>query len=699
MAATPTAPPQPQPQAAGPVPPTNPPPPPPEQESVSGLVAAWSWDELKKRGQRFRHTLPAHATVPAVWGGGILLHALDVPGWQVAAGAVGAYGVTALVRTLIPKLRERLASRWWWAAAGSWLALAAEVGADGWMQTLMFTGAGLAIIPRIYRHRTRISLPNRPKRQALAASAPAAPAPQAEQPDPYVLRWDATTGKKNRGALPGSKLTNRTPFEYGGARGVHYRLQLDGHITSEAIAAREKVCGDFGRTIDGIQIEEPDDQVLNAAEVTFLDRLAVEDVQWWTQPGLDMDTGIWRIGPFADGRGDAALQLWEVGSGPLPVTIIGAQRTGKSTLLRSAACEFKGKPIRLLYGDPQNGQSCPELLPYLPKNGVGLGLDGIKVLVEHVHAEMQRRSRLLSTVEWIDRHGNKRRGVQSYDRPGAHDLDMLVLALDEYHKIVRDPDVAAMVYDILAEGSKCGIVPWIIDQNAYVDSFGGGDMLGLLNAGNVILLRNGSPFIAQQTIGQYMDVYPHMIKLTFPGGGHTKGCGYVKGATMRPVMMRIRDVDNLHAVLGGEPPAPIKWLPADPADAEAAASASSAAGVGLDTGSAHGHADDLADLDDAELPDLPQLGDDAAGLLDDPTDIGKLINFVQLTPGELAVAESAILPLLDGADQGLTITDLELATQMQPMAVLVAVRSLEGKGEVTPVDEKGTRYLRVRKAS
>ncbi|WP_188186820.1 hypothetical protein [Nonomuraea sp. SYSU D8015] len=690
MAATPTAPPQPQ---AGPVPPTSPPPPQPEQESVSGLAAAtastWNLRELKNRAHRFRHTWPAHATVPAIWGGGILLHALDVPGWQVAAGGAAAYGVTALVRTLLPKLRTRLASRLWWAAAGAWLTLAAEAGADGWMQTLMFAGAGLAITPRIYRYRTRINVPDRPKRQAL----PSQPAPQQQEaPDPYVIRWNATTGNpgpKDRGSLPGSELTNRTPFTYGGARGVRYRLILKGQITSDAIAARPSVCGDFGRTIDGVQIEEPDDQVLNAADVTFLDRLAVEDIQWWTKPGLNMETGVWEIGPFADAHGDAALQLFEIGSGPLPVTIIGAQRTGKSTLLKSAACEFRGKRIRLLYGDPMNGQSCPELLPYLPKNGVGLGLDGIEALVERVHTEMQRRSRMLVNVEWTDRHGNRRRGVQSYERPGAHGLDMLVLALDEFHKI-RDPDVIAMVYDILAEGSKCGIVPWIIDQNSYVDTFGGGDMLGLLMAGNVILLRNGSPLIAQQTIGQYMDVYPHMIKLRFPGGGHTKGCGYVKGATMRPVMMRIRDVDNLHAVLGGEQPAPVRWLPADPNEAATTGSAQTAA---------NDHDEEDQDLDPDGLPDdTPQLGDDANSMLESP-DLHNLINFVKLTPAELATAESAIRPLLKGAKHGLTVTDLHLATGMQPMAVLLAVRSLETKGEARPVDGDSDRYVWVQEAS
>ncbi|MEU7857871.1 hypothetical protein [Nonomuraea sp. NPDC049141] len=684
MAATPTdAPPQ-----TGPVPQTSPPPPSPEQESVSGLAAAvstWNWTQIKNRAERFRHTWPAHAVPPVVWGSGMLLHTLDVPGWQVAAGGAAAYGVTALVRMFIPKLRKRLASRWWWAAAGAWLTIAAEAGADGWMQTLMFAGAGLAILPRIYRYRTRISLPDRPKRQAL----PSRPTPQEEdRPDPYVIRWDATTAKKSRGALPGSKLTNRTEFNYGGAHGVRYRLVLDGNITREAMAAREKVCGDFGATIDEIQIEAPLDRRLNAAEVTFLNKLAVEDIQWWNKPGLDMETGIWEIGPFADGRGDAALRLWQPGSGPRPVTIIGAQRTGKSTLLKSAACEFKDKPIKLLYGDPMNGQSCPQVLPYLPKDGVAVEHLGIKALVERVHAEKERRSRFLANVEWTDQFGNKLRGVQSYDHPGAHGLDMLVLALDEFHALARDAELVEMVYDILAEGAKTGIVPWILDQNAYVASFGGGDLLGLLNAGNVILLRNGDPYIAQATINQTMEVYPHMIDEVFPNGADTAGCGYVKGATKRPVMARLRNVENLHAILSDEPPAPIWWMPANPDEA-----ATQAAGT-PNTGGQLGD-----DGEEDGLPEgTPQLGDDGNGMLETP-DLDNLIAFMKLAPEELAVAESAIRPLLAHAEQGLTVMDMSLATGMQPMPILLAVQSLEGKGEAKPVDDESDRYVAVGKAS
>lgn len=689
MAATPTA----APPQAGPVPPTSPA---PEQESANELAAAWNWTQIKNRAERFRNTWPAHATVPTVWSGGLLLHALDVPGWQVAAGGVAAYGVTALVRGLLPKLRTRLASRWWWAAAGAWLTVAAEAGAGGWMQTLMFAGAGIAVLPRIYRYRTRITgPPARPKRQALPAQ-PATAKPQEEAPDPYVVRWNASTGStssKRRGVLPGSQLTQRTLFSYGGAQGVRYRLVMDGNITREALAARENVCGDFGVTIDEIQIEEAPDRRLNAAEVTFLDKLAVEDVQFWTEPGLDMETGVWRIGPFADGRGDAALQLWEPGSGPLPVTIIGAQRTGKSTLLRSAACEFKDEPIRLIYCDPMNGQSCPELLPYLPKNGVALGQDAIADRVDQVYAEMQRRSRVLASVEWTDRHGNERVGVQSYDHPGVHGLDMIVLAVDEFHKVARDPDVVEKLYDILAEGSKTGIVPWILDQNAYVESFGGGDMLSLLNAGNMILLRNGDPYIAQATIGKSgLEVYPHMIDLAFPNGNHTKGCGYVKGATKRPVMMRIRDVDNLHAVLGGEPPAPIRWLPADPGEADAQTTA------GECTPDASGQPGDDAE-EDGRLPDdTPQLGDDGSDMLATP-DLNNLIAFAKLAPEELALAENAIRPLLKRAEQGLTVMDLSLATGMQPMAVLLAAQSLESKGEAKPIGDDSDRYVAVRKAS
>src|SRR5690606_32500557 len=131
------------------------------------------------------------------------------------------------------------------------------------------------------------------------------------------------------------------------------------------------------KALDYLLVDETEDGLLNAAELTILDRLAVEDVQPWTGPGLDVETGVWRIGPFADGRGDAAIQVWEPGSGPLPVGVFGAMRVGKSSVIKQAAVEFRkaterGYPINLIYMDPQRGQSAPAILPHVSEPALGI---------------------------------------------------------------------------------------------------------------------------------------------------------------------------------------------------------------------------------------------------------------------------------------------------------------------------------------
>src|SRR5690606_28754087 len=146
--------------------------------------------------------------------------------------------------------------------------------------------------PRVWRYHISIVRPSKTRRE-LAGKQRAAL--EAQAPDPNVAVWEAKTASR-KGSLPGSKLTNRTPFEYG----VRYRIELDGQTTEDAMSARKQICADFGKALDYLLVDETEDGLLNAAELTILDRLAVEDVQPWTGPGLDVETGVWRIGPFAD---------------------------------------------------------------------------------------------------------------------------------------------------------------------------------------------------------------------------------------------------------------------------------------------------------------------------------------------------------------------------------------------------------------
>ncbi|SET47348.1 hypothetical protein [Nonomuraea wenchangensis] len=630
-----------------------------QEDGKAGLAAAVAAArELKKKGYRYRHALVPHAVVAGTWCTGVTLHAFAVPAWQVLAGEVV---VAAVAAAGFPKARTRLRRRIWWTAAGMWLPIAAELGAGDWRLSLLAGVGGLLAIPRVWRYRISIVRPTKSRRE-LARSKQRA-ALEAKAPDPNVTVWAAKTASR-KGSLPGSKLTNRTPFEYG----VRYRIELDGQTTEDATGARKQICADFGKALDYLLVDETDDGLLNAAELTILDRLAVEDVQPWTEPGLDLETGVWRIAPFADGRGDAALQVWEPGSGPLPVGVFGAMRVGKSSIIKQAAVEFRkaterGYPIHLIYMDPQRGQSAPSVLPYVSEPA--LGIDEIRTRLLQLRQEMNDRNAYLAKVEHVDSNGFKQRGVQSYDRPGAHGLPMLIAPIDEFHKVAQYDDLAEIVHELMAEGSKCGIMPWILNQDAIVDSLGGGEILRLLNSGNLVVLRTGDTYTAQATFGARLEAYPDRIRKTFPNSNkHTKGCGYVLGATSRSVMMRIRDVANLGAVLGDEPPQPIQWMCGT--SAPAGSPAEPAAG------------DDQGEPGVEELPDLD---------LD-----GNVVDFVALDQEQQTNAEQTILRLLDGAENGLDAADLTLGAGLPLVTVFRVATDLCHAGVVR---QDGDRYVKV----
>ncbi|SDL76299.1 hypothetical protein SAMN05421874_128134 [Nonomuraea maritima] len=613
-----------------------------ETEALAEAASAFA----RSAAHRYGRAVAPHVTAAGVWGTGALLHLADVPAWQALVGEAAAAATAATVRTLFPKTREALAWRWWQAGAAAWLPGAAELGAFGVMQSAYFAAAGLWTVPHVWRHRNYITRP-KGKRRALEA---AAQAKELEASDPIVIRWaQKTAGRK--GALVDSKLTNREEFQRGGAAGTRYRIVLDGHTTEDAMQARKRICSDFGVAINFVHVEEPPGGEQNAAMVTFLKQLAVLEPELWTEPLLDMDTGVLPIGPFEDGAGDGALQVWEPGSGPLPVGIFGAMRTGKSSILKIASAEFARTEGRIVldYLDPQDGQSCPSLLPYVPH---ALGINAIRQRLYAYQAEMQRRRALLSQIEWVDEDGVTQRGVQSYDHPGVHGMPMLVIAIDEFHLVARHEDLATIVHDILAEGSKCGMTVWTLDQNVYVGGMGGGDILALVNSGNIVVLRVSDRRIASATFGERMNAYPHLIKIHFPGTQKkTKGCGYLLGATDRPVMMRARHIPRMGAVMRGVPAMTVK-LPNIAVEHDDAAPARKKRG-GKGRRSPAIATADVVDLDTTvQMPTIAQA--------------------------DAAAAQTTVLSLLADAGQGLTGPQLVTRSGLPlPVAFRVAASLVE----------------------
>lgn len=624
-----------------------------QPEQVSGLAAALaSYSHVRKATYRYRDAIAPHAAVFGTLASGYLLHACQVPAWQVLAGEAAAAGAVSL----FPALRVRLARQRWLLGAAGWLPLSAELGAGGTLQTILVGVGGVIALPHVWRYRIRIDRPiPKPRRELTSAEKLAIGAP-----DPVVEVWKKKTAGGRRSALPGSVLTNRQPFAYG----VRYRITLDGQTTEDAIGARKQICADFGKRYEELHVEETEDGQLNAAELTILNRLAVEDIQRWETPSLDMKTGVLPLGPFADGRGDAAIQVWEPGSGPLPAGIFGAMRVGKSSLIKLAAAEFKrAGNIKLLYMDPQNGQSAPALLPYLPEPA--LGVDAIRQRLLALRDEMNRRNAMLRGVEWADSRGRRQVGKQSFDAPGMNGLDMLVAVIDEAHRVLRHDDLAEVVHELLAEGSKCGITVWILDQSVLVDNLGGSEILALLNSGNIVVLRTGDTYTAQATFGQRLEAYPHLIRKAFPGGQHTKGCGYVLGATMRPVMMRVRDIEDMDDAMGGEAMSPVRWMAGQ---AQPAAE------------SEKPPAPPPPAVPSASEPEAPEIN------------LDNVVDFTPISAEQAAEAEQRILRLLDGAAHGLDGVDLSLGAELHPVVVFRIVTELIARGDVAHADD---RYVRV----
>jgi hypothetical protein len=653
-------------------------------DQAHGLAAALAaYREVRKTTYRYRDAIVPHTAVFGTLTAGYALHACQIPAWQVLAAEAAAAGTAALWPVARAAMTSRIRIL---AAASGWLAVAAEIGAGGWMQTALVVAGGIAAIPRIWRYRIRITRPAPKPRRALPPGASQA---AVEGPDPNVQIWAAKTARsRGRSGLPGSKLTDRQPFEYG----VRYRIVLDGQTTEDAIGARKQICSDFGKRYEELHIEATEDQQLNAAELTILSRLAVEDVQQWTAPLLDAETGVLALGPFADGRGDGAVQVWEPGSGPLPVAVFGAMRVGKSSLVKLAAVEFKrhGK-IKMIYMDPQRGQSAPALLPYLPNPA--LGIDAIRATLYRLRDEMYARNAMLKDFEWTDSRGQTRRGKQSYDAPGMNGLDMLVGVIDESHRVLMYDDLAEIVFEILAEGSKCGITLWTLNQSALVNDIGGGSILNLLNSGNIVVLRTGDTYTAQATFGQRLDAHPHLIPKVFPNGVHSKGCGYVLGATTRPVMMRVRDIpdEGIDEAMGGEPMSAIRWLappralPDGPEHPGTAAPMPSATGTTQDAPPAP----DVAAATRADTPDetsAPEPAEDVELNLDN------VVDFTPIDPAQAADAEQRILRLLDGAEHGLDGADLAMGAELHPVVAFRVVADLVARGQVAQADD---RYVRV----
>lgn len=415
-------------------------------EALAAAVAAFK--DARQLGYRHRYGLAPYGALATTWGGGILLHLTEQPWWTGVTATVAAAGAASLwpkVRAAARRHPVQVPAALLTAAGYS---LAATLDSPfGWAQSALFGAGALVSAPWWWTYRLRTVRPE-PKLRELEAAQPKAD----DGPDENMLLWAMKPGS-SRGVLARSYLTNRAPFKYG----TRYRIVLEDQTTEDALEARARIASAYGKPLDLVYVEETADGAQNAADLTLLNEMAVQDIQYWTGPTLDVDTGLMSIGPYADGAGEARIQLWEPGSGPLPMLISGAMRVGKSTILRLLFTEMMyAKHITPMFCDPQKGQSCPEWMNHLPKGAVARGVEETKALLLKLRAEMYARNAMLADIQWTDEDGEEQHGKHSYTHPGMDGLDLLYCVIDEAHKVLAFDDIAELVQELLAEGSKAG---------------------------------------------------------------------------------------------------------------------------------------------------------------------------------------------------------------------------------------------------
>ncbi|PSK96036.1 hypothetical protein CLV63_113199 [Murinocardiopsis flavida] len=411
----------------------------------------------------------------------------------VAAGsAATAWAALALLRTAKARASKRadLAAAWVrdepgharviaWAAVVWAVALhllQPETAAEFARPSILFLLGFLAASARFWQV-------HRPERTAPAArSMPAGPPPPGEHP--IARKW-RTLVASGGGPLNSSKLSSVVAEEFGIQAVLELvpgKQDIDG-----ARAALPKIATALGISAANLMIEpvaptkdepNPDPAKCEFRAVTasaIADGVALEGRRY-ERDGAD---GLVRIGPYADGDGEARLRLYTKDSmwGGYIVGVTGSGKSGMLDNLALAAWQSAHTVVFYIDGAKDGGSSpliferADWALGNQPDQWQHMA-DALLTLIRVRGAENRRR---LKTSGF----------TPTPARPGV------VVILDESHKIVTRNTAAKWGY-ITREGRASGVSVFMASQIFGLESFGGDDAVrSSVCAGNTVALQVG----------------------------------------------------------------------------------------------------------------------------------------------------------------------------------------------------------------
>lgn len=498
-----------------------------EIERVSAAEVAREARDVAKSAartaRRYRYGLAPLATMGALAGSGALAHTFEAPSLAVAAGtiAAGAAGTYAARRRL-----NSLPRRWWAGAvtccSATWIGVTTAVGIAEPMPGLLAAATAVLGAPWWYHYRNRLRLPEQ---------APPPPPPPAERPAPLADPiWTNKVVAKD-GPLGGAMEEGWTRIENGRTTGVW--LPDDAKIlTDAAIKQTLQVTQLYRKRIGEVMIERHEDRREGHIQVTVFDQLPLAEASPWTGPQMDPKVGIAPIGPYADGRGQASIRLFDPDNYGIYHTLVsGGTGSGKSVVLSMIIAEIEHSGVGVTWLiDPQGGQSIPDWANSGKISKKATSTDEAFELLKAAEAVMYANSDYLTNLEWVDEDGDKRVGKGWFEP--TPEMPFLALVIDEAHLVLKDPKFADIVGDIAKMGRKAGVMLILATQTPTQDELGGkhgGKIRDNVGMGNKIVLRTQSSMTAPM-------LKTPVDPVNLPPGG---GFGFIEGpASPRKVMMR-----------------------------------------------------------------------------------------------------------------------------------------------------------------
>lgn len=334
--------------------------------------------------------------------------------------------------------------------------------------------------------------------------------------DPDRIGWRATI------RLPGGKLTTS-------------------HAMQRTVI--EQIASAFEVDPTSVIIEPHLSRAGNLATIMVLTTNPLETNQVFTAPSLNLDTGFFNAGIYADGS-IAPWRLWTPGSGANHGLVAGTTGSGKSGFLNVLCTEVHLCDRTVLWlGDPDNGASVPDWQD--AADWYAGGVTEIQRMLIGAYQVMRYRMRSRGRQNWTDDKGRERRG-RGWFTP-TPEFPQLVVVIDESPDALVDDLSRAIVARIVKKGRKVGVSIILVTQVPSVSELGGDITIrSMISSTNVAMFRTSDRLSKHMGIPADLPIDPANLPVVWPNGESTAGLGYLVGAgnAQRVSMLRGLYIDD-----------------------------------------------------------------------------------------------------------------------------------------------------------